>query len=1013
MRLIAILLTIIVAVPVRAADLRHMEDATLRSVFFIDDKEGWIAGDEGVILHTIDGGKTWERQATGVRASLRSVHFLDPFKGWAVGREELPYGMGSAGVVLYTTDGGLEWKRQLPGAVPGLNGVRFIDAKTGFFLGDGSDLYPSGLFKTTDAGRTWEPVPGPRTTTWLAGDFYDAANGILVGGSSRLGTVRNHRPTLTQFSDELSSRDVTSVQILGKKTLAVAQGGLILTSVSGGSAWDFVKTKLPTDVLANLDLHALHAVKDKVWIVGRPGSVVLFSPDAGRNWSLQKTGQPLPLHGVFFFDEARGWAVGEVGTIVATTDGGRTWSTQHQTGQRAAVLSVHARNQDAPLEMIALLGAAESYRTVGLRVTAPDPATALWTRAEDSRRHAAALRLAGAVTGESLWAFPTPHYLNVSDKKTILAHWNKQHAGAAGEELIRQLVLALRIWRPTVVLGANPESDQPLLALMGDAMNEAVRRAADAKAFPEQLGELGLRAWQVRRVVAPSALKSTATFTLRGAEPNERLQASPCDYALAAQALLAERYAPLPDERSCQVLASGFEKTAAPPRDVMDGIDLQLDDARRARRDENVPEHWRQAVELRRSTIAQAKNVDDTAKLQGLLDSAFAKLADEDAAQAAFAIAHQYAERGQWFLAQEAFLYLVDRQPADPVSAAAYRWLIRLNTSGEARRRHDLKQFTIGRPLLVDRRLVGDKVLRVGNDEKAGPEFLTARPETRDWNKGCLELMKRLAGFGPLYAFDPATQFCAQSARRQLGQLKAASDWYTRFRTHVADGPWHEAAKGELWLADRNQPAPARRAFVRFSEARPFLDGKFDDPCWQGAKPMVLANAIGDSARDHTTEVMFAHDQEFLYVALKCTHPAGRQVPPVKPRPRDANVDAFDRVSLLFDLDRDYASYYHLEIDQRGCVRDSCMGDLSWNPKWFVAVDSSETSWQIEAAIPLAELTGARITPQTAWAFNAVRIVPGQGVQSWSQPADVEPRPEGMSLLLFQAPAARPMPKAP
>lgn len=54
-----------------AADLRFFDDAALHDIHFVDDKEGWAAGDDGVVLHTIDGGATWERQATGVRASWR------------------------------------------------------------------------------------------------------------------------------------------------------------------------------------------------------------------------------------------------------------------------------------------------------------------------------------------------------------------------------------------------------------------------------------------------------------------------------------------------------------------------------------------------------------------------------------------------------------------------------------------------------------------------------------------------------------------------------------------------------------------------------------------------------------------------------------------------------------------------------------------------------------------------------------------------------------------------------
>jgi hypothetical protein len=72
-----------------------------------------------------------------------------------------------------------------------------------------------------------------------------------------------------------------------------------------------------------------------------------------------------------------------------------------------------------------------------------------------------------------------------------------------------------------------------------------------------------------------------------------------------------------------------------------------------------------------------------------------------------------------------------------------------------------------------------------------------------------------------------------------------------------------------------------------------------------------------------------------------------------------------------------------------------------------VAVHSEPDCWQIEAAIPLIELTGERISPGRTWACNVVRILPGRGVQAWSTPADVQPRPEGMGLLSFTAAPAR------
>ena len=73
----------------------------------------------------------------------------------------------------------------------------------------------------------------------------------------------------------------------------------------------------------------------------------------------------------------------------------------------------------------------------------------------------------------------------------------------------------------------------------------------------------------------------------------------------------------------------------------------------------------------------------------------------------------------------------------------------------------------------------------------------------------------------------------------------------------------------------------------------------------------------------------------------------------------------------------------------------------SWNPRWFVAIESDAEGWRIEAAIPLSELTGDVITVGRTWCCNVVRVLPGRGVQAFSTPADVVPRPEGMGLLVF------------
>ena len=421
----------------------------------------------------------------------------------------------------------------------------------------------------------------------------------------------------------------------------------------------------------------------------------MHSGDSGATWDLRKTGQPLPLHGVFFFDEKIGYAVGDAGTILASRDGGKTWTIQHQAGKRAAAMIVHSLNKNAPVDTVACLGAADGYLTTSLRITAPDPAVAAWERLQDGRRYSFAMRQAGALTGETLWHFPMPQHLEPCDKKTILAHWNQLHAKRAEEELMRQLVLSLRVWRPDIIVSEHPDSKIPLSALLGEAVQEAVRRAADAKAFPEQLTELGIDPWQVRNVYGIGEDKADG-LRQDNDEARPNMQASVRDFAAGAYGILTERYTPLPGERKHCLLMGGKEKTVE--RHWLEGIETTAGVNRRdITSSGKTDDKLIRILAKRRAVMSMAENIDEPNRTLKLVPKALDELPDEHAAPAAFAIAGRYAERGQWYLAQEAYLYLVDRCPAHPLSAHAYRWLLQLNSSSEARRRHELKHFAARR----------------------------------------------------------------------------------------------------------------------------------------------------------------------------------------------------------------------------------------------------------------------------------------------------------------------------
>lgn len=101
------------------------------AIYFVNNQEGWAAGDGGVIIHTTDG-YNWTSQTNPSTASLADLFFLNNQEGWAV---------GSHGAIIHTTDGGTTWNIEGAGLTSAvLRGVHFTSPTNGYAVGNGGIL---------------------------------------------------------------------------------------------------------------------------------------------------------------------------------------------------------------------------------------------------------------------------------------------------------------------------------------------------------------------------------------------------------------------------------------------------------------------------------------------------------------------------------------------------------------------------------------------------------------------------------------------------------------------------------------------------------------------------------------------------------------------------------------------------------------------------------------------------------------------------------------------------------
>ena len=993
------------------------EDAQLNRVTFVDENNGWAVGDRGTLWRTGDGGHRWQLESTGVDCRLESVSFVSSKLGWAAGGYSQPYTHASAGVILRSEDGGRRWTRDRKLLLPRVRYIKFFDASRGWAIAEPSALFPSGIFSTTDGGRSWSALAAEASlASWLCGDFPDRVGGVLAGGGGRLAFTAAQSVRAVQGL-ESSLRTWHGVHLdTPRHGYVVGDGGRLLVTADRGRSWQPPPGSLPRGTGA-FDWLTVAAHGDHAWAAGAPGSRILRTADGGRTWELCPTGCRVPLRHLTFIDDDRGWAVGDLGTILHTTDGGRSWAVQRAASRRAAWAGFYARAEDVPLELVASLGADGGYLGAVEVVCRSD------LEQPDACDDTATVRLqeaiarAGGSAAYQAWQLPVRHTLLRLPREQVTAIWDRLHEQRGSDpggiaQLESHLVMRMRMWRPSVLFVSAEKPDDAVSQLVSQVALRAIEKAADAKQYPDQIAVAGLEPWSVEKVYAALPSGQTGSINLAPTQLAARMGRSLADLAANARATLADAPAAAPRSMGFRLLVDrvpqqtgnrdfmsgvSMEATGAPKRPPMVAAAEGIDQLRRRAQ-------WRRNAQ---AILAQASTRDGQGaglSAQGAqLTRGFDK---ETAAELLFELAKGHLESGNLDRTAETFESLVAQHPHHPLCGAALAWLVDYYTSGETLQppeRSPVQSATAvlpggsaalaelatpaGKSALGDARQVSSKVIAGGDERRAQRGLLCAR---------------KLEDTEPLFFAEPAVQLKLAAAHRQQGRDREALSLVAALRASRPHDTWWACADAERWLTDRKQQCAKPVWTCRRATARPKLDGKLDDPLWKECTAAELHSAQGDDGQ-WPAVAMLAWDDEFLYLAASCRKAPGALYPAsTARRARDADVTATDRVELLLDVDRDWGRSFRLAVDYRGWTSDSCGPLTSWNPKWYVAASADDAQWTAEAAIPLAALTREKPKSQAAWAMGLQRVVPRVGFQSWSEPACPEPLPQGYGLLIFQ-----------
>jgi photosystem II stability/assembly factor-like uncharacterized protein len=292
---------------------------------FADSVFGLAVGDYGAVARTLDGGQTWTRIAGGTLGD--SITQLEASPG---GAAILANTLNS---VLRSTDGGLSWSSSNQPMNSGT--ASWSSSSTAMLF----DLFGT-ISRSDDAGATWSTLLNDATVNFRAGAMASSATAVVAGAQSTnqspsagggfLRRTTDGGATWTNVTLPSDQWMYTARFLTPLVGLIGGENATLMRTTDGGATWSLVNFNPQTAGGSNTVTN-IARVSDTVAILST-ASEIKRSTDGGLTWT--QVYYDFPFNGVgggiaFSSDALHGVAVGVVGLVLTTSDGGQTWTSQN------------------------------------------------------------------------------------------------------------------------------------------------------------------------------------------------------------------------------------------------------------------------------------------------------------------------------------------------------------------------------------------------------------------------------------------------------------------------------------------------------------------------------------------------------------------------------------------------------------------------------------------------------------------------------------------------------------